>query len=106
MGHWVGEDTSPKVEVFKDFGSADLGDKGGDLLLRAGADGHFSSETIFEALRRADVIPQDKSWENEKTRLAQQPQSTGVTNNVNWLIGPHRRRKSTHGGAKDARERG
>ncbi|HWG06005.1 MAG TPA: DUF4055 domain-containing protein [Beijerinckiaceae bacterium] len=74
MGAWVKEESDPEVQLYKDFGSANLGEKGGDLLLRAARDGHVSSETTFEALRRADVIPAEKTWADEVKRLENEAQ--------------------------------
>lgn len=71
MGEFVGEKSQPEVELFKDFASEDLSEKGGDLLLRAAKDGHVSSETVFDHLKRMDIIAQGMSWEQEKKRLAQ-----------------------------------
>jgi hypothetical protein len=76
MGKWVGDDSDPEVELFKDFGSANLSDTNGDLLLRAADSGHISSETAFDELKRFDVLSPSRSWEDEKTRLAQQSSPT------------------------------
>jgi hypothetical protein len=73
MTLYTGEkDTKPEVELFKDFGSANLGEKGGDLLLRAANDGRVSSQTVFEELKRLDVLAAERTWEDEQQRLAQQ----------------------------------
>lgn len=70
MARWLGDKTAkPEVEVYKDFGSANLADAHGDLLLRAAKDGHVSSETAFGALKRMDVVAPDIAWADEKLRI-------------------------------------
>ncbi len=73
MGLWLGEAINAKVELYKDFGSANLTEKSGDLLLRAAGAGHLSSQTTFEQLQRMDVVGANLNWEDEKLRLAQSP---------------------------------
>jgi hypothetical protein len=77
MGQWIGENSQPEVELFKDFGSAELGEKTGDLLLRAAADGHVSHETVFKSLQRIDAIKPDLKWDEEKARLASEAADGG-----------------------------
>jgi hypothetical protein len=71
-GQWLGEETEPEVELFKDFSSANLTERIGDLLLRAGDSNHISSETVFNELKRLDVVHPDLTWADESTRLAGQ----------------------------------
>lgn len=73
MSEWVGESFEPDVQLHKDFGAANLSEKGGDLLLRAASDGHASSETVFNSLKRMDIVPHDNAWDDEKKRIASQP---------------------------------
>lgn len=70
MAMWLGDkETKPEVELFKDFGSANLSEKGADILLRAAQDGHVSSETVFEHLQRMDIIDAQDTWSEEEKRL-------------------------------------
>jgi Domain of unknown function (DUF4055) len=73
FGKFLGKnDLKPVVTLFKDFGSANLSEKTGDLLLRAADDGHISSETVFGQLQRMDVVDGGDTWEDELKRLTAQ----------------------------------
>jgi len=73
MGAWIGETVTAEVEMFKDFGATDLSERSSDILLRAAAGGHVSSETVFHQLRRRDIIAPDLSWDDEQGKLAAKP---------------------------------
>lgn len=72
LGDWVGEAFEPEVLLHKDFGAANLSEKGGDLLLRAASDDHVSSETVFNCLKRMDIVEPGNRWDDEKARIASQ----------------------------------
>jgi hypothetical protein len=57
------------VQLFRDFGSANLSGKGGDLLFRAANDDRVSNETALRQLRRIDVVPTDTDIAEEQARL-------------------------------------
>jgi hypothetical protein len=82
MGEWMKQSCKPIVKVFKDFGAGNIAEKGGDMLLRAAHDDHISSETVFNALQRADVLPQDITWKDEVTKLDEQPRGKPVDRNM------------------------
>lgn len=71
MGKWLSKDSKAKIELYKDFGSANLGEKAGDLLLRGQDSGAVSRQTTFEQLQRMDAVDPKLSWEDEKARLAE-----------------------------------
>jgi hypothetical protein len=73
LGEWVGTPFEAEVTLFTDFGGDDITDGSGDLLLRAANDGHVSSETVFDKLKRGDVIPHDSEWKDELTRIKANP---------------------------------
>lgn len=73
MGRWMGDKAlSPQLAVYKDFGSANLTEKAGDLLLRGNRAGVVSSETTFKMLQRMDVVTSDASWDDEQKLLAKE----------------------------------
>lgn len=69
MGEYEGKASKPTVQVYKDFKSAQMSEKTGDLLLRATDSGHVSKQTMFDHLKRADVIDPTYTWEDEQKRL-------------------------------------
>ncbi len=81
MAEWLSQTAEPEVTLHKDFGAEGFAENGGDLLLRAAGDDHVSSETVFNALKRADVVPNDLTWDEEKLRLASQPRGAPLHRN-------------------------
>jgi hypothetical protein len=75
MGLWIGEKTEPEVEVYKDFSSADLSGKTGDLLMSAVEKKIVSKQTAREHLKRADVLAHDLDEDEEVKRLEAERQS-------------------------------
>ncbi len=73
MAEWLHLTATPVVKLFKDFGAGNMSEKSGQLLLNAAKDDHVSSETVFDSLKRLDVLPQELDWDTEKMRLAAQP---------------------------------
>ena len=73
LGEWVGETGEVELELFKDFGAANLSDSAGDLLLRAADSGHISSETVFNQFQRMDIVSPEETWKAETARIATQP---------------------------------
>lgn len=72
MGEWEKKESDPEVKVFKDFKSAQMGEKGADFLQRAAEAGNISRETAFEHAQRGDLISPDLKWEDEKKRIVQE----------------------------------
>ena len=68
MAAWVKEDQTAEVELYKDFGIA----TGSDPTALTGAKnaGVISAETHFEELKRRDVLSSDRTWDDEKLKLA------------------------------------
>jgi hypothetical protein len=71
MGEWIGVATDAEVEVYKDFGEG-LSTDDANLLMGAAAGGHVSSETVFEGLKRRDIVPTDAQWQDEAKKIAAQ----------------------------------
>ncbi len=69
LGEFMGQKFDAEVELYKDFGSANLSEKSGDLLLRAADSDHVSPETVHTQLKRMDIIPADTKWEDEIPRI-------------------------------------
>ncbi|MCC3246687.1 DUF4055 domain-containing protein [Methylocystis sp. WRRC1] len=70
MAEWLNQSADPEIELYKDFGSSNMAEKTGDLLLRAADGGIVSKETAFKELQRIDVISPEVEWEKEMARLA------------------------------------
>lgn len=75
LGEWLKEPFEPEIELYKDFGAANLSDKTGDFLLRASQQGLISEETAFKQLQRIDVIDPNVMWDDEEKRLADHHQA-------------------------------
>jgi len=72
MGLWLGEASDPEVEMFKDFASADMAGKTGDLLMGAVDRKMVSRQTGLGQLKRAGVVPHDLDEDEETNRLSAQ----------------------------------
>lgn len=68
MAAWVKAEQTAEVELYKDFGVATNSDPA--ALSGAKNSGAISAQTHFEELQRRDVISQDRTWEDEQTRIA------------------------------------
>lgn len=68
MGLWVGDTTESEVVIYKDFGIATTSDP--STLSAAVGAGSMSKQTHFEELKRRDVVSADRTWDDEKVRLA------------------------------------
>jgi hypothetical protein len=68
MGLWVGDSTESEVQIYKDFGIATTSDP--STLSGAVGTGSMSKQTHFEELKRRDVVSADRTWDDEKLRLA------------------------------------
>lgn len=69
MGRFVGQPAmKARIQLYKDFGSATL-KEAADLLLRAAAGDHVSSQTVFDHLKRIDAIAAEQTWDAEKKRM-------------------------------------
>jgi hypothetical protein len=71
MGEWIGVPTNAEVELYKDFGEG-LSTDDANLLMGAASGGHVSSETVFEGLKRRDIVPADAKWDEEAAKIAAQ----------------------------------
>ena len=70
MGRWVGLNFDAEVELFKDFGAKSLSDQSTVALIQAESAGIVSKQTVFESLKRRDLIPQETTWEDESKRIS------------------------------------
>jgi hypothetical protein len=69
MAMWVGEKSEPEVEVYKDFSTADLFGKSGDLLMQAVDKKIVSKRTGRAQLKKTNVIPHDLDDDEEDALL-------------------------------------
>lgn len=76
MALWAKETEGGHVELFKDFGAATLAEASSKLLLDMNLAGKISDETLHSELQRRGVIAPDKTWEEEKQRIADQGPAT------------------------------
>lgn len=75
MALWLGEQSTPEVEIYKDFSAADLFGKSGDLLMSAVDKKIVSKQTAREHLKRADVLAHDLDETEEIKRLEAERQA-------------------------------
>lgn len=68
MAAWVKLDETAEVELYKDFGVASSTDP--QALAGAKSAGAISSQTHFEELQRRDVLSSDRTWDDEKVKIA------------------------------------
>lgn len=68
MAAWVSEGQNSEITLYKDFGVAANPDPG--TLSGAVGSGTLSKQTHFEELQRRDVITPERTWDEEKLRLA------------------------------------
>jgi hypothetical protein len=78
LGMWVGEPTTGKVSLFKDFGAGSLSDASAQLLLQANQSGKLSDETLLSEWKRRSIISPDIEFEDEKGRIALQGPAFGM----------------------------
>jgi hypothetical protein len=69
MALYLGEKFDGAVELFKDFGSVDLGEASAEFLLDMNKAGKLSDETLFKEVQRRDLISPDLLWDDEKKNL-------------------------------------
>lgn len=69
MADWVGEKTRHEVTLHKDFSIA--ADTDPQALSGAVSSKTVSRETHFEELKRRDILSPDRTWDDEKARLAE-----------------------------------
>lgn len=70
MGLWLGRQFDVEVTLYKDFGAANLSDQSSQILMTAGDKGYVSPETVFDGLKRRDIVPSDVDWNEEQTKVA------------------------------------
>jgi hypothetical protein len=75
---WVGEQNAGNVQLFKDFGVATLAEASLELLRDMNVDGTFSDESLFNEAQRRGVISPERTWEDEKKRIAQNAVKPGT----------------------------
>lgn len=73
MAEWVGEAEGGHIQIFKDFGVSTLAEASAELLRDMNVDGTISDETLFHEMQRRGMIRPDIKWEDEKGRIAEQP---------------------------------
>lgn len=66
------------VELFKDFGAANLAEASAQLLLDANMAGKISDETLHSEFLRRGILSADNGWQDEAERLQGQGPSLGV----------------------------
>lgn len=69
MGLWIGEKKVGEVSLYKDFSTTTLSEAAAQLLLDMGIAGKLSNETLFDEMKRRDLISPDREWDVEKDRL-------------------------------------
>lgn len=69
MAMWIGEPFDGSVELYKDFGAADMGEASAQFLLTMSIAGKLSNETLFKEIQRRDLVSPDVTWDDEKKRL-------------------------------------
>lgn len=69
MALWIGEDFTGSVELYRDFGAADMGEASAQFLLAMSVAGKLSNETLFKEIQRRDLVSPDVTWEDEQKRL-------------------------------------
>jgi hypothetical protein len=75
MAEWVGEKTGGNVTLYKEFGATSMDEAGAEILRKANQFGKLSDETMFLELQRRGIISPDLRFEEEATRIANQPPS-------------------------------
>jgi hypothetical protein len=70
MGQWLGLEFDAEVKVFKDYGASNLSDQSSQILLSAGDAGYVSPKTVFEGLKRRDIVPAETKWDEEQALIA------------------------------------
>ena len=66
---WLKEEPLVKVNVYTDFEISMQDDKSIDALLAMRAAGDLSDETLWEQMKRRDILPQDFEADEERDRL-------------------------------------
>ncbi|SRR5579859_1066402 len=69
LGDWMKLPCNAEVSLFKDFGAASLSDSSADTLMKAQGAGYVSKQTVFDGLKRRDIIPAGQSWDDEKAKI-------------------------------------
>lgn len=69
MALWIGEDFNGSVELYRDFGAADMGEASAQFLLAMSVAGKLSNETLFKEIQRRDLVSPDVTWDDESKRL-------------------------------------
>lgn len=79
MGAWIGKrDLEVEVSLYKDFNASSLSDQSMNTLLAALKANVISTETAFRSLQRKGIIPPETDWDEEKARIAGQPEPPEV----------------------------
>lgn len=73
MSAWMGEPQTVEIEIYKDFDAVTGTDP--VSLVQANANGVISKQTLFEELKRRDVLAPDRSWDDETKRLGKETSS-------------------------------
>lgn len=69
LGDWMKVPCNAEVDLFKDFGAASLTDSSAKTLMDAEGAGYVSKETVFDGLKRRDIIPAGTKWEDEQAKI-------------------------------------
>ena len=69
MAEWVGEPEGGHVSIYKEFGTFNLAQASGDLLLKAVQGGFISKETFYAEMQRRAFLSPDGDWEIEQERI-------------------------------------
>jgi len=68
MAAWIGQPQTAEVEIYKDFSAVTGSDP--QALVSAQSAGAISKQTLFDELKRRDVIASDRDWQNETQLIA------------------------------------
>ncbi|WP_429499388.1 DUF4055 domain-containing protein [Robbsia andropogonis] len=79
MAEWVGEKQGGHIQIFKDFGAANLAEATAQLLLDMNVAGALSDESLYEEMKRRSILRPDGTWEDEAKRIKDQPPKPGTT---------------------------
>ncbi len=68
MAAWIGKPQTAEIEIYKDFSSVTGSDP--QALMGAQQAGAISKQTLFDELKRRDVIASDRDWQSENQLIA------------------------------------
>lgn len=72
FGEWLGVDYTANAATFKDFGGDDAVEEI-TAALALHSRGAISTQSLFDLAKATDMVPHDRTWEDESKRVAENP---------------------------------